>query len=236
MVPPTGVRCVRVYIFPFIPRVDPVLLKNFVFDFDGTLVDTLDDVLESLKNAFQQCGVAAPAFNTGKIMQLQLREAVRAVAPGLTAERTEQVISRFREIYDASTYPNTRLMPTVTELLPKLKERSAGMFIVSNKRAVPTIRILDKFHLSRFFTGIFNSDMYEGGKTVSKSELLARAIKKHSLAKNATAYIGDSEGDITAAKENGVKSIAVQNRYGDISSFRSKPDCTVRRIIEILTV
>jgi len=222
-VPPTGGRSVRT-------------IKNFVFDFDGTLVDSLRDVLDSLKLAFKECGVTVQSYDTGKILQFQLREAVCALAPDSTAEQTERVISRFREIYDTSTYPNTGLMPTVAELLPKLKERSTGMFIVSNKRAVPTIRILDNFHLRRFFTGIFNSDIYEGEKTLTKRELLALALEKHSLAKSETAYIGDSEGDVTAAKENGVLAIAVKNGYGDIPSFKIKPDYIVYRIIEILTV
>jgi phosphoglycolate phosphatase len=222
-VPPTGVRSART-------------IKNYVFDFDGTLVDTLQDVLDSLKLAFNECAVTVQSYDPGKILQFPLREAVRAIAPDITAEQTERVIGRFREHYDTSTYPNTSLMPTVAELLPKLRERSAGMFIVSNKRAVPTIRILDKFHLRCFFSGIFNSDMDKGGKTVTKRELLSRALVKHSLAKNETAYIGDSEGDVAAAKENGVLAIAVQNGYGDLFSFRSEPDCSVRQIIEILAV
>ena len=221
--PPTGGRSART-------------IKNFIFDFDGTLADTRRDVLDSLKLAFKECGVTGQSYDTGKILQFQLREAVSAIAPDITAEQTERVISRFREVYDASTYPNTGLMPTVAELLPELEERSKGMFIVSNKRAVPTIRILDKFNLRRFFSGIFNSDMDEGGKTVTKRELLSRALEKHSLAKRETAYIGDSEGDVIAAKENGVLAVAVENGYGDIPLFTIKPDYTVRRIIEILTV
>lgn len=199
-------------------------------------MDSLQDVRDSLKIAFKECGVTAQSYDPGKILQFQLKKAVRAIAPDITAEQTERVIGRFREIYDTSTYPNTGLMPTVAELLPKLKERAVGMFIVSNKRAVPTIKILDKYHIRHFFTGIFNPDMYEGGKTVTKSELLGRALEKHSLSKSGTAYIGDSEGDVTAAKENGVLAIAVKNGYGDIPSFKTKPDYIVRRIIEILTV
>jgi phosphoglycolate phosphatase len=223
MVPPTGGRSVRT-------------IKNFVFDFDGTLVDTRQDVLDSLRIAFKECCITVQLCDTGKILQFQLREAVCAIAPDISAEQTERVISRFREIYDSSTYPNTRLMPTVAELLPKLFERSTAMFIVSNKRAVPTIKILDKYHLRHFFTGIFNPDMDEGGKTVTKRKLLSLALEKHSLARSETAYIGDSEGDVIAAKDNSVLAIAVENGYGDIPSFTIKPDYIVRRIIEILTV
>jgi phosphoglycolate phosphatase len=211
-------------------------LQNYIFDFDGTLVDTLDDVLDSLKKAFQQCGVEPPAFNPSKILQFQLKDAIQSSMPGITTEKTELIAGRFREIYDAIDYPNTWLMPTVPELLSGLKERSAVIFIVSNKRAVPMARILDKFNIRRFFTGIFNPDMFEDGNIRTKSDLLAYALQKHSLNKKVTGYIGDSEGDIKAARENGVLAIAVQNGYGDTSSFTIRPDHTVRRIIEILSV
>jgi len=216
--------------------ISSMALQNYIFDFDGTLADTLADVLDSLKYAFIQCGIEPPAFDPSKILQFQLKDAIRASVPGITLETTELVARRFREIYDAIDYPNTTLLPTVAGLLLKLKERSAGMFIVSNKRRVPLLRILDKFSIRHFFTGIFNPDMYEGGNAMTKCELLGHALEKHSLSKSGTAYIGDSEGDVAAAKENGVLAIAVESGYGDIPSFKIRPDYTVRRIIEILTV
>jgi phosphoglycolate phosphatase len=213
-----------------------VPLHNIIFDFDGTLVDSLKDVLDSLKNAFNRCGITVRAFDTGKIMQFQLKEAIRAIAPAITPEQTEQVAGMFRKIYDTIDYPNTRLMPSVAELLPKLKEGSVGMYIVSNKRAVPTARLLDIFNIRHFFSDVFNPDVYEGTEPMTKNDLLAHALQKHSLAKNTTAYVGDSEVDVIAAKENGVLAIAVQNGYGDIPSFKLKPDRSVRQIIEILSV
>lgn len=222
-VPPTGVRSARTF-------------TNFIFDFDGTLVDSARDVLDCLQKAFETCGVTVRSYDLRITMQFQLMDAIAALAPSLTGAERKRVAERFRAIYDAIDYPNTRLMPTVAALLAKLKERSSAMFIVSNKRAVPTVRILDKFNLRLLFTDVFNPDMFNDGNNRTKSQLLALALKKHSLEKAMTAYIGDSEGDLIAAKENGVLAVAVQNGYGDISSYKIRPDRTVRRIIEILTV
>ena len=213
-----------------------MLLNNVIFDFDGTLVDSLQDVLDCLKLAFEKCGVTVKSYDTGKIMHLQLRETIGTIAPGITVKQTDQVITRFKNIYDSIDYPNTRLMPTVAELLPKLYERSVAMFIVSNKRQVPTIRILEKLNIRHFFKGIFNPDMYEGEKWMTKSELLAHALRKYSLPKDLTAYIGDSEVDVTAAKENGIRAIAVKNGYGDVAAFTIKPDSLFQQINEILNV
>jgi phosphoglycolate phosphatase len=213
-----------------------MVLKNIVFDFDGTLVDSLQDVLDSLKIAFEQCGIVVQSYAPEKIMQFQLKDAIAAIAPKITVEQRDRVIGRFREIYDSGDYPNTTLMPTVADLLPKLKKRSIGMFIVSNKRQLPSFRILDKLSVRHFFTGIFNPDMYAGKKWVTKGELIAHAIKTHSISKNSAVYVGDSEGDVKAAKENGVRAIVVSNGYGAVSTFKIRPDFIIRQISEILTV
>jgi phosphoglycolate phosphatase len=246
MVPPTGVRCAHPYCFllrsvcnyvrNYLQKATSVTFHDIIFDFDGTLVDSQKDVVDSLRIAFNRCRIPIPAFDISTIVQLQMRDAIRATVPAISPEQIERVVCAFRKIYDSIDYPNTTLMPTAAELLQRLKASSTGMFIVSNKRMIPTIRILEKFDIRRFFAGVFNPDMHKGGKIMTKCELLTLAIKKHSLAKNATVYIGDSEIDMSAAKENGIPAIAVENGYGDIPSFAIKPDYTVRQIIEVLTI
>ena len=223
MVPPTGVRSARTF-------------ANFIFDFDGTLVDSARDVLDCLRKAFETCGISLHSYDSRIIMQFQLMETIAALAPAITTGERERVAERFREIYDSIDYPNTVLMPTVVELLSRLRERAAGMYIVSNKRAVPTLRILNKLNVRNFFTGVFNPDMYVTDKRMNKKELLAHALEKHSLPKETTVYIGDSEADVTAARGNDISAVAVENGYGDVADFTIKPDHTVQKIIEILTL
>jgi phosphoglycolate phosphatase len=191
-------------------------------------------VLDCLAKAFTWFGLEHAPFDSSKILQFQLRDAVRAALPGITPEKTELVAGRFREIYDASDYPATRLMDTVDRLLPELSKRGKALFIVTNKRRTPTVRIMEKFNIGRFFTGVFNPDMPGDRSTMTKGELLARAVETYSLEKATTAYVGDMETDMAAAKENGVLAIAVQNGYGDTASFNVKPDYTARAITEIL--
>ena len=74
-------------------------ISNFIFDFDGTLVDSLKDVLDSLTLAFKKCGIMVMSLDTREIIQLQLREAIGTIAPDITAEQTDKVIARFREIF-----------------------------------------------------------------------------------------------------------------------------------------
>lgn len=210
------------------------MIANCIFDFDGTLVDSLADVLDSLKKAFLEAGIKAKSFDVEEIMQQQLKEAIDKIAPGITPEQTGMVMASFRKIYDSIDYPKTRLKPGAAGLLPKLKEMSIGMYIVSNKRHVPTVRILNKFGLGHFFIDILNPDLHGLEKPASKPRLLAMLLNKRSIDTATAVYIGDSQVDVTAAKENGLRSIVVANGYGKVEGFDVKPDFTIHTLTEIL--
>jgi phosphoglycolate phosphatase len=207
-----------------------------MFDFDGTLVDSVGDVRECLTSAFAKSGIAAESLNVAAFMQLQLREAIASIAPYIGPEEIDRVVAEFRTIYDASNYPATRLMAGVTALLPELRARSVDMTIVSNKRHIPTLRILDKFGLRGFFDAVYNPDMDPGGPAMTKGRMIARAIDERGLSRKTTLYIGDSEVDVAAAHENELPSAIVANGYGGIGSFTLQPTYIVKEISGILSI
>jgi len=212
-------------------------IKNCIFDFDGTLVDSFKDVRESLAHAFASCDINVKKLKPEIIMQLQLFDAIQSVAPEITKEQRERVISVFKEQYDKSDYPNTHLMPGVLELLNGLKKKAIPCFIVSNKRRKPTLRILNNLKLNLFFTEIFNPDMYSDSViNKTKSQLISAAIAKYNLSKDETAYVGDMEADVIAAKENGLIAAVIHNGYGNADICKIRPDYMMHRISEILEI
>lgn len=213
------------------------MIKTVIFDFDGTLVDSQKDVFESLAHAFSSSGITVNPLDPEIIMQQQLPDAIRLSAPGISDEQREKVIKAFIDHYDKSDYPNTMLMPGVMELLTGLKERAIQMLIVSNKRTKPMVRILDNLKLRTFFSDIFNPDMdSDPAKTKTKSELIAAVIDKYHLPKAATAYVGDMEVDVIAAKENGLIAVAVINGYAKVETFKIRPDYAIQRISDFLAI
>lgn len=212
-------------------------IKACIFDFDGTLVDSLMDVFESMTHAFVSCGITGISLDPETIMQVQLPDAIKSAAPGITGEQCTRVTEAFMEHYDSSEYRNTKLLPGVQELLTGLREKTVPCIIVSNKRRVPMLRIMDKFKIKDYFSDVFNPDMHtDPAIKKTKSELIAAAIAKHNLPKNATAYLGDMEVDIIAAKENGLIAVAVVNGYGSADKYRTRPDYAMHRISELLAL
>ncbi len=211
-------------------------IRHCMFDFDGTLVDTLDDILAALKSAFAKCGVPVESLRVAAIMQLQLREAVASIAPQSNPAMIDAVVAEFKTIYDADDYPTTKLMTGVAVLLPELKARLIGMSIVSNKRHVPTVRMLEKFGVRAFFDAVYNPDMNPGKPVMTKSQMIGRAIAEQGLSRETTLYIGDSELDVLAADENGLASVIVANGYGGIAQFKFRPAYVVKEISGILAM
>lgn len=206
-----------------------------IFDFDGTLVDSMQDVFDSLTFAFTANGITGFKLNPEFIMQHQLSDAIAVASPKISEEAKTEIIKAFISHYDNSDYPNTHLLPGVLETLDELKARAIPCFIVSNKRRKPMLRILDNLKIRGYFADIFNPDVFaDKGIKKTKPELIAELMAKHNLNKENTAYLGDMEIDVLAAKENGLMAVAVVNGYGNTENYTVKPDFVMKRISNIL--
>lgn len=189
--------------------------KNFVFDLDGTLIDSEGDIVCSLQKALQGVSGADTVAGIQKhCLGLPLRDIVSAVSPGLTSVQMDDVCCRFREIYDSSAYPLTTLIPGVDVMLAKLTHHGVHVYLATNKPLVPTLRILDKFFLRDYFEDILCPNSLPGTK-LTKTEMLAHLLEKRRLAKQTVLMVGDSEQDIAAAKNNGVHAAYFLHGYGD---------------------
>lgn len=214
------------------PQSTVMKILSLIFDFDGTLVDSRQDVFDSLMHAFSVCGMTITPPDAAIIMQMQLPDAIKYAAPEASREKRKEIIAAFKAHYDRSEYPNTRSMPGARELLDACVRRSLPCSIVSNKRQFPMLRILDKLGLRGYFNAYFNPDATDG-KNPTKPELLAHALLTQHLDRSTTAYIGDMEVDVRAAKQNGMISIAVMNGYGAEAAKTNEPDFVVRDLFDI---
>ena len=210
-------------------------ISALIFDFDGTLIDSKKDVFESLMHAFSVCGIPINPPEAAIIMQKQLSDAIKYAAPDISPEKRAAISEAYKKHYDASKYPNTTLMPGARDLLEICARRSIPCSIVSNKRQFPILRIFDLFNLRGYFTSVYSPDVFDG-KKLTKSQLLAYALKVQRLNRKTTAYIGDMEVDILAARENGMISIAVTNGYGADAAKATSPDFVVQDLSGVLEI
>lgn len=179
------------------------MLDTIIFDLDGTLLDTLDDLANSVNYALRTHRLKERSI---KDIRRFLGNGIRylmtnAVDNAVTGDDFETVFQTFRTHYVAHCLDTTRPYPGIMQLLETLKSKQIKMAIVSNKLD-PAVQELAE----RFFKGYIDSAVGES-KTVRRKPNPDAVLKAmHDLGTTAdhAIYVGDSEVDLETAKNAGL--------------------------------
>ena len=207
------------------------MLKLLIFDLDGTLADTGQDITNALNYALEPFGVNPYSVEETKTMVgsgiSKLLESLIPTTPpipplvrggkgGVNNEglpnSKELVLSRFLEYYDNHLIDNTSAYPNVHETLSELSGYKKA--ILSNKREIYSIQVLEGLDMLQYFDVVWGSDSVREKKPSPVPVL--DMMELFSVSKKVTVLIGDSNFDVEAGKAAGIKVIGVT--YG----FRSR--------------
>jgi len=175
-------------------------LLNIIFDLDGTLIDSRPGITASLKLALEDAGQDQPLTPDQVPIGPPLVELVQSITGLSDQRRIDFVVKRFAFHYDSSGYQHSTLFDGVYSFLEALHSSSASLYIATNKRIDPTLKILEHLSISRFFNNVFALDSCPGGY-LSKSDMLKSLIEHCSLGPH-TVYVGDRYDDLKAAVNN----------------------------------
>ena len=178
-------------------------MTAILFDLDGTLLNTLDDLADAVNVALTQFG--CPARTTDEVRQFVGNGAERLIhlaLPGKTDDpEVSQVLAFFKDYYAAHSQIKTRPYDGVLEALAAVKEEFP-VAIVSNKPD-EAVKIL---------CGQYFGDVYAIGQSSDlprkpAPDMVWRAMK--AIGADRCIYVGDSEVDVQTAKNAGVPCLSV---------------------------
>lgn len=184
------------------------MYELIVFDLDGTLLDTLDDLASAVNYALTQFGLPNRTREevrtfVGNGMKNLINRSV-----GEARVDQEEVLRVFRAYYDLHSADQTRLYEGVTALLQELKTLGLKLAVLSNKADQATKALME-----RYCAGVFDTVMGEneagGIRKKPAPDALFSLIDRFGTERAKTLYIGDSEVDIETAKNAGVDCLCV---------------------------
>lgn len=182
--------------------------KAVIFDMDGTLLDTLEDLYLSANAALAQYGF--PERTLEEIRQFVGNGAVnlmrRAVPEGEKNPRFGDCLQAFREYYGEHLNDHTGPYDGIPELLQKLSEEGIPMAIVSNKPDFAVWELNERYFGGRIRTAIGES---EGVRRKPAPDTVERAAKELGTRMEDCIYVGDSEVDLETAKNCGIPCVSV---------------------------
>ena len=182
--------------------------NTVIFDLDGTLLNTLDDLADSVNYALSKMNY--PPRDKSEI-RLFLGNGIRnlmklSVPDGISDEDFDKVFAIFKEYYNIHNQDKTKPYDGVIKLMHDLKNKGIKMAIVSNKVQSAVDQLREKFFSDVIDIAIGdNPDM----KRKPEPDSCFKALELlESDTKNAV-YVGDSEVDMATAKNAGLDLITV---------------------------
>ncbi len=189
-------------------------LKHFIFDLDGTLIDSLEDLKASINYSFKTMGLSERSTEDVRVAigngALKL---IIDLLPEESKDRSDEAFELFLPHYNEHCSEQTHIYDGVIEYLEKVSAHpEISTTLITNKPEVPTKIILDRLNLAKYFDLVIGGDTLETRKPDPEGILFS--INKFGMSPDETVMIGDSTPDMMAAKSAGVNSVGISQGYG----------------------
>jgi len=183
--------------------------KVVIFDLDGTLLDSLDDIAISANAVLKKLGLPShkdEAFK--KFIGDGARMLMKRALPKNSDENTiKKALELFTEIYSQTIHENTKPYDGIYEMLESLKQKGYILNLLSNKPQQFTLKYYDKFFSQFDFAYVYGQSDEHPKKPDPTTAL--KIAKNLDVNPSEIYFIGDTSTDMQTAKNAGMKSIGV---------------------------
>ena len=204
--------------------------KAYLFDIDGTLLDSASDICGAIQSVLGQtdCKPVTFEFLRGYI-GLHLLDLFSDLFPAYTTEQYDELIRQYRAIYLARGHTETRVYPGVAEALAELGGRKS----TATTKGTPTTRaVLEQFGLIGYFDHVQGTD---GFPCKPAPDVVLKSLGELGMAPEDCLMVGDAPADMEAGRRAGVKTCAVRYGYGNPAELaKHEPDYWVNDLRELL--
>ncbi len=194
--------------------------RLYLFDVDGTLLDSAADITGAVRDALALEGVNdLDQTYLESFIGFHLFDMFEEVLPHYTEEQNNALLTSYRKIYLNRGHSSTRVYDGVPEMLARL----GGLKSTATTKGSETARaVLTQFGLIQHFDHVQGTD---GFPSKPKPDVVFKSIEKFGVRPEECLLIGDAGPDMAAGRAAGVKTCGVTYGYGNIEHMRAEqPD------------
>lgn len=204
------------------------MYKYLLFDLDGTITKSEEGIFNCIKYALDWAGILYPEYRVFRsfIGPSLYDSFVREF--GMDDAKAKEMVAKYRERYNVVGLFEAEVYDGVADTLCALKEKGCILSVATSKPTEPTLRILEKFGVGKYFDVVVgsNPDGTGSDKKHIISQVLESLKKNHGLTEdmiksNQVVMIGDRRYDIEGGKACGLQTIGVLYGYGSREEFEA---------------
>lgn len=208
--------------------------KCFIFDLDGTLVDSVADLTNAFnfmrrKLNFPEVTRETMAQLIGNGMHDVIRQSFKLANLEVSEEEVNSALKIMLDYYMDHTTDNCRAYDGVVPTLETLKKSGCKLTVVTNKFTAATLNILQALQLEQYFDCIFGNG--DGFQLKPAPDLLLEAARKTNTPIADCVMVGDNHTDLGAARRAGMRSVFVTYGYG--ATGNETPDIVIDKFDDL---
>ncbi len=217
-------------------------MQAYLFDFDGTLVDSAPDLTRALDLALARAGLDGVGLEDGKrfvghgaghLVTEALRKTTGDPTISMDSPLAKLTMSVFLEVYEPLCAEHSVLYPGALELLHHLRSAGKRLGLVTNKPRRFVNLMLPAFGIESLFDTIVAGDDLATKKP--DPGMVHQALSELNLTPETACLVGDSRADLGAAKNAGVASYLVTFGYhGDLDVRHAGADRVIEHLSELM--
>ena len=214
------------------------IYDTVIFDLDGTLMDTLEDLANAVNEILKRHGYPVKTMTeVRRIVGNGLRQTLTLCLPeGTEQQEVERLLPEFAAYYQAHCQIKTKPYDGIMDTLRELCERGYKMAIVSNKRD-EAVKTLNEEYFQAYVKVAIGENEDMGIKKKPAPDTVFQALRELGSVRERAVYVGDSEGDRMTAENAGLPCVSVDWGFRDREELeRLKPAYLISRPEELLEI
>lgn len=183
--------------------------KLIIFDFDGTLGDTRQNIIITMQRTMQRVGLPVKSdLECASTIGLTLEDSFKKMYPDVDAAMAERCVDAYREIFMESVEELIpELFPGVSDTLASLDKMGIKMSVASSRQSQSLIYFLESMGVSKYFPYVLGSDNVMKHKP--DPEPVLKTLRELDYSPSEVIVVGDMPVDVAMAHGADVRTIAV---------------------------
>jgi len=194
------------------------MFRAVIFDFDGTIVDSCEAHIESFKRALSKFGLTVEDREIYRGFGKPARQILLEILPQQARAHVDELVKEKR-IQFIETSLEVRVFDGVEETLRYLKQRGIATALATSADRPSVLRVLSRFGLEGYFDVILSAEDVKAAKP--SPDIFILAAERLAVETQECLVVGDSVFDVIAAREAGIKTVAIANNPFQIEEIKS---------------